>query len=360
MIKIKTSDLKTFLRRSKAIKQHGLMPILSFFKMDCNGNQIVCTDTNHNTFLIHEMPGEFEKNGSYLIDRKIINSVVDTTKSEFITITQKGKKIFISDDFGGSTGNNGFQTDDPTLYPKVPDQDKKAPVTISPDLMKTIQIAKHYCISEKTGLSSLESLHLKSTPKHIEVFASNRFLLYVNRIPNDPLELMITPDNSDALNGFTEALYYSSGNYDFYECGSTTYGFVKSDYKCVDYLPFIQGIDKDKCFTIERQKVLDYCNRVKSINPSSVVAECEIREAGKNKVLFYYNNEEHDKNSEVIFDVKKDMEIPDFLFGVDTMIQFLSSLPYEQITFAPAIERYFVLSEVDEEFLGLIVGLRKK
>lgn len=362
MIKIKTTDLKTFLKRSKAITQSGIMPILSFFKMDCDGDRIICTDTNLNTYLLHEMPGEFEKNGSYLIDRKTIQSVVGTTSSEFITFTPKGKKIFISDDFGGSKGNNGFQTDDPTLYPKVPEQDKKAPVRISPELMTAIQMAKHYCFSDKTAanISPLESVHLKSTPDYTEVFASDRFILYVTRIPNDSIDLMITPENCDALNGFTEAIYYSCGNYNFYECGSTTYGFVKSEYKCPDYSPLIKGFDRDKCFIIEKRKVWDYCNRVKSINPSGIAAECEIRDAGNNKALFYYNNSDHDINCEVIFDVKKNIEISDFRFGVDIMTQAIASLPYDEIIFVPDGQRYFILSDSDKEFIGLIMGLGTK
>lgn len=360
MVKIKTSDLKTFLRRSKAIKQTGIMPILSYFKMDCKGDQITCTDTNSHTYLLHEMPGEFEKNGSYLIDRKTIQSVVDTTTSEFITINQKGKKIFISDDFGGSKGDNGFQTDDPTLYPLMPERNKQSSSRISPDLMAAIQIAKRYCILDRTSMniSPLESVHLKSTPDFTEVFACDRFIVYFNRIAGDTVDLMITPENCDMLNGFIEATHFICGNYDFYECGSTTYGFVKSEYKTPPYSTLFQNIDRNKHFLIERHKVLDYCNRVKSINPSSVYPECEIREAGKNKILFYYNNIEHDVNCEVIFDADKNLEITDFHFNANQMIQVLAPLPYEKLLFVQDKLRLVILSEDNKEFVAAIQGLQ--
>lgn len=359
MIKIKTSDLKTFLKRSKAIKQSGIMPILSFFKMDCKGEVITCTDTNMHTFMIHQMPGEFEKNGSYLIDRKTIISIVDTTKSEFITFTPKGKKIFISDDFRGSTGNNGFQTDDPSLYPKMPEHDKNVATRISPDLMATIQVAKHYCVSDKTSanIDPLEAVHLTATPDCTEVFGCDKFLLYLNKVEGDPVSLMITPENCDMLNGFSEATHFSCGNYDFYECGTTTYGFVKSEYKCPNYSVLTKGMSREMFFSIEKQTVLDYCNRVKNLHPSSVYPECEIRDAGNNKILFYYNNADHDVNSEVIFEVEKNFEMSDFKFNANQFIQLIAPLPYDKLCFSQDGNRLFIFNQDDVNYIGLIQGL---
>lgn len=360
MIKIKTSDLKTFLKRSRSIKQPGIMPILSYFKMDCKGEIITCTDTNMHTYLLHEMSGEFEKNGSYLIDRKTIQSVIDTTNSESIIFTPKGKKIFISDDFGGSTSNNGFQTDDPTLYPKMPEQNKTTSSRIGPDLMAAIQVAKHYCVSDKTAsnIDAFESVHLTGTPDYTEVFGCDKFLMYLNRIEGDSVSLMITPENCDMLNGFTEATHFSCGNYDFYECGATTYGFVKLEYKTPNYSPLISGINREKYFIIEKQRVLDYCNRVKNINPSNVYPECEIREAGKDKVLFYYNNTDHDVNCEVIFDAVKNFDIVDFKFNANQFIQLIGSLPYGVLKFVQDGNRFILLNEEDKEYIGLIQGLQ--
>lgn len=355
MIKIKTSELKNFFRRTRGVKHNNIIPILSFFKMDCIGDKVIITDTNSFTYIIHEMPGEFKQNGSYLIDRKIMSSMVEGTTSEYITITPKGKKIILSDDLGPV----GFQTDDPTLYHKVPARNNVSQIKLNADLMETMQTAKHFCFNDgkSSGVNPLELLHISGTPDHSEIFASDSFLLYLKKVTGDGLNVLMLPENCNLLAGFTETIFYESGNYVFFECGVTTYGFVKSELKTPQYQMIVKDIVEKDYFIIDKEKIVSFCDRATSINPSKIYPECIIRDAGKNKIQFSFNNIEHDVECDMEFEVVKSFTADEFKFNANQMLKLISSLPYQQLIFISNPARYYLKTEEDKNYIGCIQRL---
>ena len=358
MIKIKTADLKSFLAISRKFKQNKILPVLDFFKIECVGDKVILTDTNKDAFIAREIPGEFDTECEFLVERNLVWSLVSNTSSEYLTITQKGNnKIKITDD----NGDTNASTDDVSLYLKMPEFSSCDKIKLNLQALTLIRIAAKYCAVQniEAGTDNLAFVHIVAEKDNSFIFASDRWVFYSNYIEDEKFNAIIRPSDIELFDYSKEAYYSSNKNWVFYDCGTTVFAFVKSEAVSPNIKNYITGIVKDNCFTILKEDVLLFCNRSNAINPGKSNSVCSLKESGENAMEFLYENVDFEKSTNMVFNVVKQGTLSDFKFNATVMVSMIEPLPYKSITFVRSGDMYYLYNDVDDMFVGIIMGLKQ-
>lgn len=360
MITISTADLRTFFKRTRAIKQNDILPILEYIKIEYTPTEITLTDTNEQTYAIHKMTGSAEGSGAFLVNRRILSSVIDTTKSESITIrVEDGKKkdtkqVIIKDDSGPVSS----PTDKIDLYSKIPEITKQDKIFLSGEVLNAIEIASNYAKKDtkSLGIDPLEVVYLKNKGDYCQVAATNLFIVYMKKIANADMDIMLYPENISFLNLFSEANYFQSDNYNFFECGETTYGFIKPVYTMPDFSVILRDLNDDQIVKIKKELIIDFCERAIKINKSGY-PHCMMGDMGDNKVLFTLEDTDYETACNMVFDCEKNFDIKDFFFNAELMLGLIKPLPYDLLYFHAAPDKFYITSPDDPDYTGCIMGI---
>ena len=165
-MKLLTKQLKTFNSIAGGMKQNNVLPILSYLKFEDG----YITKNNLESFVT--MEADFK--GKCLIDEKILMSIVNVTKEEYIDVAIKAKSVILS--YGNKKDTS--PTDDISNFPAINEIDGKE-INISNEVINAVKIASNFtydrddapyasCIFLGNGIVGATSGYIGYTQKNTE------------------------------------------------------------------------------------------------------------------------------------------------------------------------------------------------
>lgn len=356
MITIATSELKRFFDFAKPIKDSKLIPIYAYIKFECDGDTTTLTKTNGHSFIVCQVTAKFKKNITLLIDEKTLSTVA-LSKGETITIKQEGKNILITDGIRNSSSQN-IEDNFPAIQPKT---DEKI-TAISADVLEALFLAKNHTmgVQDKAMRPWMTYVHVTRIKGESYVIGANGVISYFKSFKEDLPAMCLDPDTIAAISRFTEVNYSRSGNYDYFDAGTMSYGFIMSESGVPDFTTLLDKFVYDKHFIVNRQDVIDFCEHCIRMNSSNVPPEVAVTTNGKKSILLTFTSMAGDQGSdqELACD-KKNFDPDEFIFQPEKMIIALKDLGCEKIQFSHIPYHFLFTNAEDKKYIGAIMQIAK-
>jgi DNA polymerase III sliding clamp (beta) subunit (PCNA family) len=349
MIKVPVSELKEFLARARGIKENGVLPILAYIKLDCEGSSATLTKTNLNSFIVHQLKVKCKKNVTVLLDQKILNALIAQSKSEEITIELEAKKVLLSD----GDLKLRFELMDHTSFPTIPENESMDKTIFNQAMIESLHLSQNNT-DPKRGNPFFEHVHINPNGKGSYIFGTNSTVIYYRHFDEKLPTISLDQDTVHSISQYTELVFSENGNYNFFDSGNTLYGFIKPDFKASDIMSIMKGGDGKSVFTMDKKSVVEFCQLVNKINPG-ILAYVFFADAGKKSIMLRYANDEFNVSTDRFYDVEKSGTIRDFCFNPTHMLPLLKDLPYDQLKFNICDNNNcYITTEDDAEFIGVI------
>jgi DNA polymerase III sliding clamp (beta) subunit (PCNA family) len=362
MIQIAVTEVNEFLRRTKNIKTNNVMPLLGYIKMVCRGDTVTLYKTNLGVHCKHEVAGVFQKEHTILLDENILNTVCSNAKGDTLTISytvEPGESKVDSDivtvDLQVGTAKVTFQTEDARLFPEFPEELITTEKTkLDAEFLQAMAIAKHYALPGEKGNPSLWYIHIINQRDSCLVFASTGHMLYRKTFAQAIPSMIISQEACTLITSFSEVHHYTASNYDFFDTGKTTYGFVQPETSHPDTSRFTRFVNEGG-YIMDRQKLIDFCQMAASLTPSPTATSL-IKDAGTNKVQMAFTELDWKVASTVELDCVKEEEINPFSFNAKLMLHALKAISYDKLTLTHPSPGIMAIWSEDKDYMGLLLG----
>lgn len=261
MIILPVKSVKSFKDKASNITNNKVLPICDYIRVQFHDGTCTMTKTNTFAFVVEQFDAEGKGDEEFLIPEKDFFAFVDHSDSGLISIKKDGKKVLL---IGDQSKAPTITTED--SFPKLEVPEKEI-ADFSPALIK----------------------HIKTSAKMLanEVDATWRSFLFVGR------KMVIGCDGFVAFSNSCEieddivlrkevvhslpdigAIYKTNKSYDFFECGRSLYGFVKSEQKFFDMTKGIK-IPESEAFELKRADLLSFNDWIISISKKPDSASVE-------------------------------------------------------------------------------------
>lgn len=358
MIKIKTSEVNDFLKRSRSIKQNGLLPILECVLLKVfEDNKAIFFDTNLNIWCKHETTVEAKKEETFLLDRKLLGALASSTKSEYIYIKQQKSDIILLDGEGKKDTKLVFKIPDGESYPKFPDSEdaEKKTSTLTPEFMQYLNYAKQF-INTLTE-DFLSFVHVFRDKDKNMMVATDRSTMFVREFDTPVSDILISADCAGILCQYETCIHWSHENYDFYDFGSTTYGFIKSEQQRPPFDMVLKNFSEEKKFMISRSLLAEYNSVCLKISPLTfTLFHMEKDSLDDDAIRFVYNLSQYGILHEKTIGVESNFDIEKFTFNGNQIERILKTVQKEKIIFYCVGMSYFIRDEGDDKMTLLVQG----
>lgn len=367
MIKIETEKIKSFISLSKQIKNLGTSLGEQYVRMVCEGGKVFLTRTNGESFVTQEIEAKFQKDATLFIDERILSDSVSTSSAKEIKITHKivsdnsesGKTVMITikdDDLINAT----FPSIEAKLFPQIPEIKRESSIVFTPAQIEALFLSSQ-CTMPIKGVEVYQNMvHIRPIKKgqsYICGFANSA--MYFKYFKANLPEVVLQANVAAMLSAYPDGVTFSSNdNYNFFDAGTVLFGFAQTVLKGPEFLQVINMMDSDRSFTIERQKLLDWCKYAIRINKSTLAEPVYLKNSDVDKTIeLNYDSIGFNVSAIAHIDIKKSKRfvIPKFVFVPTDMVKCIEKLPYEKITFTgPCNKNYYVTTEEDADYVGVV------
>lgn len=329
---LKKQELLEFARRTAHIKNNGIMPILGYVMLA--GNSII--KTNLQFYAKHTISADADP---ILIDEQILFALVNNTNEEEISVEREEGKVVLR----AGKRKQEFGWVDVIDFPKFPEVGLEEKFTIGKPVIDSLLIASKFVDKKEANFR-----YVYSTEN--DVFGCDNFVMYFKQFENVP-PLMLRAEACQIISLYEEVKFSSNGNIDFFECGDTIYGFVRSDTKPVGYYPMVKKIGTGGGLKLDKEMIQQFCNGA-SILSGEMDCICYLKEH-ENGIVLMYDNPGTGKTDTLPVECDKVCEIRDFKFNARNMLSLLNT-PYDYIWFKFDTRRAVVYNEEDAGYVGFI------
>lgn len=354
MVKIAIKDLVEFIKRSAPVKPKNILPILSFIKLEWKNSNATLTKTALDSFIVHELKVKSKKEGVMLLDTKILSSAVaNAVSDELMFEISDGGDIVIHD----GKRITKFAEEDATAFPKIPEHETDDKITFSQDVLEAITLAS-YAIEEKVPQEWMKFVNTYSKGKKegSYIVGTNPFAMYFKKFKEQLPVISLCDEAISVVRSYESAIYFSAGNYDFFDVGNSLYGFIKTTFKVADISMIVDNYNDKINFKMGRKEMLAYCTYVKSICPNTLGVNpfIAIEDFGKNKIMLRFSSAEYRISYDEDFEVEKNATLTRCWFNATHMIELIKALPFDQLLFSFAHGNIYLKTEDDKDFTGLV------
>ncbi len=355
MVKISISELKEFLKRSRPIKPNPLMPVLGYLLLDCVGDKASLTKTNLHSYCRHEIDAEFEQNVTLLIDEKMLSALISNTDSDTITITPGEKIIVLSD----GRSDVSFSREQHDVFPPFPNSVADSePFDLPADVLYSIRAA--ISIINTSVDNQFSYCFISPAGDKYDVFSTHTAFTFYRKQFETPMPAMtISPETGAVITMYESIRCYTSGNFSFFDCGKTVYGFVLSEYKAPPYQKILAQCKNEKYFEINRADLLQFCELILSSSPAQVPT-ASINDNALAGVTFSHADDGFKVSAKMDFAVEKNFTVDRFDFNPKLLVPLLKTMDSETIRFSPMSATgasYAIWSAEDTGLLTLLSGI---
>lgn len=354
MILIPTSEVKTFLKRSGKINtSRVILPVLEYIKLDCCGDTATMSKTDLNTWCIHQIEAEFKPNQTLLIDERILNAVIANGADEIISISHTDKHITIK----SGKANASFAWIDPTTFPDPPSMAQDNGISELPtELRDSIKAATS--IVDSSIPNSYSLIYVRYINGVTEIFSTNGATCYLKKFEDRFPKLSISPVNAAMICSFEQVQHYELGNYDFYDCGKTIYGFVKATFTPPNYTPMFSAIDTTDYFEIPKDDLIQFCSLTSSAgnDPTPVI---KLNDNGSLGVIFSYDNQDLHISTSLDMLADKNFAISEFKFNPRVLVPIVKAIDSSMLRFTPTGRKgsYYIYGTEESGLITIIAGV---
>lgn len=331
-MKLKVNQLRVFRAASSAVKNLGLLPINNFLKFENN----TVTKTNSESYIV--MPCEFD--GSVLIDEKLLYAFIDNVKTDEIEVKIKDKTVTLTD----GKIKQSSPTEDIKMFPTFPEESAER-IEFDERVLWAINYSYNFTQEDESNPYK-ECVMIGNNI----IGATNAFIAYTE-IHGLKCNLVLHRDRAQTISKYESVLFCENDNYQFFDCGSTRYAFVKRDTKFIDLTPFTKLPGGDRVL-LNKDVFINFCSMCIASTPAGAVLESEI--SGNCLVMQY---PQHNIDISIPLDLPLETSMNDFSFNPSLMLKLLKSVPDQDITFVHAPNKYYVSG--DSGFVGLIMEMKK-
>jgi hypothetical protein len=333
------------------VKPNVLYPNLSdLIKIELNSQHdcITFTKTNNNVFctLTISADGLQVDDECFLVGEKALNGLAQTTTSGTIS-------IYKNEDLLCLIGNNSEMLQCPIIdineFRKTPQMTNES-IGLSSEALYCIKLAGNY-ISTDQKITAANYVQVGSGG----IFSTNNNNIIYHRKFDDLPNFFLSEDALPVIKLINEATYSTHDNFDFINYpNGYSFGFLKSVLdKGINYAQMIAQVGQ-KCFTINRQYLINFCILVNYSAKSKYPIAC-LKFNGEKIIL---NHDDANFNVHV----HKEYEITgnacdDFNFNVKWLEIFLKPLPYNELYFERIGHHFKITSPEDEEFTSIFAGI---
>lgn len=351
MITIKLSEIKKFMSAAKHIVDSKIIPIYSYIKLVCEGEATTLYKTNGTSFVSCDIKSEFKENQVILIEEKTLSGSVEGCSGDEIKIEVKNDKVVISD--------NQKTTSCQSIEDNFPNFDKPGTGTmINQEVLSALYIARSHADIQKEMMNWQCFVHIVKSGKLHYVLGFNGIICYTKSFKDALPALTLDPRTVSIISEFPQLSYSEVGNYDFFDSGSTCYGFVKSEIKAPDISPVLKKMESDNKLVVERKEIMNFCDHVLRINNTALPPIVSISESGKKNVKLRFDNAAGNQESEVLVPVeKKSYKLEPFAFLPKQMSTALKDLGVGTVNLSYVDKNFILTSEEDPSYIGAIMEI---
>jgi DNA polymerase III sliding clamp (beta) subunit (PCNA family) len=350
MTKIKLSDLKDFLRKSSKIKTNGVIPVHEFLLIETFAEEITITKTNGNAFIKTTITQDNEAVEKHLIEEKRLSAFASNAKGEFITVRQVKQTTILKDGENevklGAVDGVNFEA-----FQRFPETEGAETTVLGPDLLAALFAAKDFVSILE---SNLHFVYVQPDGNGSVVFATNQHLLYERKFEEVLPEMTLSPDVCSIVSTFNHVSFFTAGNYNFFDTGSTVYGFIKTEYKAPNYKVVINQISFEDELKMDREEVLSFCQLVNSLSVEkfATIKFDDIEEA----MLIHWDESGYSTETERKLDVEKNFPPKPFALNCIYLMQILKCFDTKEVSFYPGDnERIYAITHPDEPGLKILI-----
>lgn len=337
-MKLQTQQIKEFQRRTSAIKTGNIIPCLSYVMLKVENGICSMIKTNLSIYCKYS----FQLNESdqiLMIEEQSLNTFVSTTKAMEFDIMVSDKTITLTD--GKLT--IPFTTIPHEDFPKFPDNKAvKDPFTLGEDIINAMASAANFLSGNQDNYNFVHTANNN-------VFGGHQFAIFIKKYSDNIPDISLPADACNILSQYIELTHYTSGNIDFFNSGSTIYGFTKTEHKCPDYVRIMEKAQTDNHFTVQKSDMVSFCQTAMSLSDEKAPV-CSLFMDGMNAKAVY-NNKGKGKGNELVIDIDGAIE-KEINFSPDVFIK-MKHLPYTKLNISVNGFMCFVTTEEDPNYLGV-------
>lgn len=317
-MKIQTRQLKAFNSAASGMKQNGILPILSFLKLD-NGT---ITKNNLESFITMDI--DFE--GSCLIDERTLMDFIESVNADEIDVEVKGTTVVLS---------HGKErvispTDDVANFPAISAAEDAEEIVIPQEVLKAIKISSNFTM-DRENLPFTSCVFVGNGL----VGATSGFIAYTEKIQEDLPNIILEKSMISALKGLEFVTFSQNETYVFLSTGSFRSGFIKKDTKFIDMGRFAAFPDGEVTI-MPKDDFIRFCDFCTSRCVGKLVVIASIKEDKLSMV---------DADYGIDYEKPLPVALPDFSFNPTMMGKLLKSLPDDKLKFLKADKKMYITGE---------------
>jgi len=337
--RIKKSEIEAFKSQAAFIKPNLILPILSFLKIDVDGDFCRITKSNNESFLVRTVSNDSE-DCSFLVDENILYSFVDLSTSDHINFSDDGNRIRIYDE----RTDTKSPTDRPELYPPI-----------AGHVNEWMDIPKLALVSAGIVGQLVFNGEIMNAKSFVfvglgKVAGTDGNIGYYQPITEPLPQLVLRKDVAGCIAKMSSCQYSRVNNYDFFKEDNSVYGFIRSEYGFMDLTQVFPGITEDLSFCVNKSSISkfnNHCLSAVTTKSIGVTFEC------KNDNLFIQmNDEKWGVDSKTNVPVKGNSG--KFKYDPGFMNTLLKLLPCDEVFFYPGVNRYYI-TDAEKTFLSAIM-----
>lgn len=357
MVKIATSELKKFFDYARPIKESRLLPIYQYVKLVCQGDSAILCKSNGHSFVVCQVKAEFKKNITLILEEKKLSGIAINDKKKEITISEEGNAILITD---GSVKLRHQKQED--VYPIIQPKTDNESTTFSTEILAALYVARNHGkpIDDPSVRPWMSYVHIAQVNKKSYIVGTNGMISFFKSFKEKLPSLCLDYETIAAIKQFSEVTYSRIGNYDYFESGIVSYGFIKSESTVPDFTPLLEKFKSNDYLIVNKQSIIDFCQLVIRINSSFTQPEVMLTSDGKKGIKLSFTGMADDESAEEPIKCKEKTFNPeDFLFIPDKMIIALKDIDSEMVKLSHIEYHFIFTTEDDKNYIGAIMQIAK-
>lgn len=348
-MKIKTEELRKFLSAAGNISPNPLHLYLDSIMIECIGNEIVFTKTNNNIWCRYSYVCQPSMPEKFLITERMLKGIAETSGEYEFTIDESvdGIHVRIIDGDGIIKSKKQELSQFPVMQQAAGEK---------------IKIDQNTVQHLRTAGKFISTAPLKTNASFVNVsgdgiFAFNLMVAYyykatglpVMLLDHEPLNVMRTTD---------DVLYWTSGNFDFFQFDGFTFAFIKAALKLLPFAPMVI-LSPISSFSIKKIDLINFCTLAMSVKQKDYsIAKLFSRPESNNILNIKFVDARYDIDIDKNYQIESAEPVNEFTFNIDALFTMLKNIPYETLILSLTVGgHYYVTSAEDESYKSIICRL---
>jgi DNA polymerase III sliding clamp (beta) subunit (PCNA family) len=342
LARIKKSEIEAFKIQAANIKPNTLMPILSYLKIEINGDYCEMTKSNNEAFVIRTSINDSE-NCEFLINESVLYSFAEYSAAEYIEFEKDGNRIKIFDQYNATRS----PTEPSHLYPKLDKENNTDPI----ELPKLVLVSAGICANIIFDGEVFDAKSFVFVGKKC-VAASDATIGFLQKIGMEELpEIVLRKEVAICLSRMNRCIYCKNNNYDLFQDEATLFGYIRAELQFFDMNLIMPNVGEKFHFTINKNALMKFNAHCVSITDSAKSLAVTMK--GENNILsleMVLSKLERDTRARLFMRGEK----ADFKYDPAAMTNLLKCIPCEEVYFYEGNKRYYV-TDAEKSFVSVIM-----